>query len=946
MGVLTPPRMLLNPVLAAVPDGRAAGQRRAVVGPRIAVQVRSAVGLGFRVHVGGTAVAWNKVNGRSARRSSGLRVVAGLFDMFTEKAIKVLLKSQNAAKYLGHREVQPYHIFWGLVEQDSSKHGFMGTTLAINEVKTAVETTVGREARRTKDLRDIPFSHDAREILERAEQEAKQMDAKFVCEDHLVIALMRSPTSTMTEIFNRLGLNTSKLMDMAMEKIAGEQALDRSEPQKAATKAKPATVGGGSKSKKNDNSVVEELCRDLCEEARSGKIDPIIGREKEIGRVMQILARRRKNNPILLGEAGVGKTAIAEGIARAIVSGYGPDGTPIPEFLEDMRVMQLDVALLMAGAKERGELEKRVTSMVEEVTAAPDIILMIDEIHTLVGAGSVGRQGLGSGGLDIANMIKPALARGDLQCIGATTIKEYRLYVESDKALARRFQPVDVPEPSPLEAVRVLEGLQRSYEKHHKCLYTPEAVQATVSLSCRYIADRFLPDKAIDILDEAGSSVRIASYNARKDKPGFDSQFADEVWEELNQVVEAKYSAAKEGLFEEAALLRAREKDLQTQVSGPAEDCAVVPVVDVGDVEAIVASWSGIPVEKLSVEDEKKFFELEDALRKEVIGQDLAVSAVSRAMCRSSSLMRDPKRPIASFLFCGPTGVGKTELAKVLADHCFGSRESIIRLDMSEYMERFSVSKLIGAPPGYVGFGEGGKLTEPVRRKPYSVILLDEVEKAHPDVFNMLLQILEDGRLTDSQGRTVSFKNALVIMTSNIGSNVIAKGGSQIGFQLEDDDVESQEYSRIKSLVNEELKTFFRPEMLNRIDEIVVFEPLGLSDIHKIADIILRETAKLMHEQGICVRVTLGLKEKICKDGYDRMYGARPLRREIMRVVNDGLCDAILQGELGPGDIAILDVGPDGEVVLERHSDIPQGDYNDVVVYPIKSSVEASVEAA
>lgn len=474
------------------------------------------------------------------------------------------------------------------------------------------------------------------------------------------------------------------------------------------------------------------------------------------------------------------------------------------------------------------------------------------------------------------------------------------------------------------------------------------------SLCPSCIADRHLPDKAIDVLDEAGSRVRIASFNARKGRPGFDVQFSEQVWEELNQVVEAKQVAVKEGLFEEASLLQSRENDLKDEISGAPEDCAVVPIVDVEHIEAVVAAWSGIPVEKLSTNDVEKLVTLEQRLRDDVIGQDQAVSSVARAMCRSYSLIRDPKRPIASFLFCGPTGVGKTELTKVLGDHCFGTRDDIIRLDMSEYMERFSVSKLIGAPPGYVGYGEGGKLTEPVRRRPYSVVLFDEIEKAHPDVFNMLLQILEDGRLSDSQGRVVSFKNTMIIMTSNIGSNVIAKGGGQIGFQLEEDS-EAGNYARIKTLVKEELKVYFRPEMLNRIDEVVVFDQLSMPDIHKIADIILRETAELLAPRGISLRVTLELKQKICRDGYDKSYGARPLRREIMRVVNDTLSEAILSGEVKEGDIALLDVNAEGQVIMRRGDeiqdlvDLKAGDYNDVVVYPIssqaKSSVQANVEA-
>lgn len=890
----------------------------------------------------------------AARRGTrqGL-VVVSVFEKFTEKAITVMLKAQNAAKYLGHQEVASYHVFLGLVEQSTSKDGFFGTKLSKEEARAAVESVVGGgSTRRMKDLRDIPFSHDAKSLLERAETEASRMGAKYVCEDHLVVALMMGKSDINTKIFQSLGLNPTKLKELAMKRIAGEQAFDRGEnPEQPKKQEKPQGKkyrSASSTNKDGSKSILDELCRDLCADAEAGIIEPIVGRVEEISRVIQILARRRKNNPVLLGEAGVGKTAIAEGIACALVSGYGPDGTPIPEFLQGMKIMQLDVALLMAGAKERGELERRVTTLVGEVSSMDDVILMIDEVHTLVGAGAVGRQGLGSGGLDISNMIKPALARGDLQCIGATTLDEYTKYIEADKPLARRFQPVDVPEPSPSETLTLLNGIKASYEKHHKCVFTDEAISAAVALSCRYIADRHLPDKAIDLLDEAGSRVRIASYNARKQRPGFDVEFAEDVWEELDQVVDAKIGAVKDSLFEEAALLRSRELDLKNKISGPPDECAVVPIVDVEHIEAIVASWSGIPVEKLSTNDAEKLVSLEHTLREEIIGQEQAVSAVSRAMCRAFSLIRDPKRPIASFLFCGPTGVGKTELTKVLGDHCFGTRDNIIRLDMSEFMERHSVSRLIGAPPGFVGYGEGGKLTEPVRRKPYSVVLFDEVEKAHPDVFNMLLQLLEDGRLTDSGGRTVSFKNTLIVLTSNIGSNVIAKGGGgQIGFQLEED-VEAGNYARIGNLVKEELKVYFRPEFLNRLDEVVVFDQLKLGDIHKIADIILQEVADMLKPRGISLRVSLALKHKICEDGFDPAYGARPLRREIMRVVNDTLSDAILHEELGEGSVAFLDVDPQGEVVLRK--ELPQmgADYSDVVVYPVStkesSEVQASVE--
>jgi len=642
--------------------------------------------------------------------------------------------------------------------------------------------------------------------------------------------------------------------------------------------------------------TLDSLSKDLCLLAVKGRIDPMIGRQTELRRVIQILARKSKNNPILLGEAGVGKTAVAEALASCIVSGSGPDGEPLPAFLRGRRVMQLDYALLIAGAKERGELEKRVTKLIAEVKAAGDVILMIDEIHTMVSSGSISSKNReGGGGLDVANILKPPLARGELQCIGATTLNEYRTYIEADEALARRFQPVILHEPTPEEAVEVLKGLQSRYEQHHKCVYTDRALKAAVKLSNRYIQDRFLPDKAIDVMDEAGSHAHIKSFFAKKETESYNKTEAEMLWRELEDIVTAKEENIRDGMYEEAELLQERETVLKDKICGPAAQGSVVPVVDISDVEQVVSSWTGIPAEHLTTVEVHKIVTLEEKLSMEVIGQRRAVSAVCRAMSRATTCIRDPERPIASFLFCGPTGVGKTELTKVLGDHCFGSRDAIIRLDMSEYMERHNVSKLIGAPPGYIGYGEGGKLTEPVRRNPYSLVLLDEIEKAHSDVFNMLLQILEDGRLTDSQGRTVSFDNTMIIMTSNIGSEMIANGSrGQIGFSF-DSDKEGAEYESMVSVVHEEMKNYFRPELINRLDEVVVFESLGMTECHEIANLLLNEAAKhLLDLHGIHLHVTVALKEYIVKKGYDRQYGARPLRREVTRIVDDTLSDAIL----------------------------------------------------
>mmetsp|Transcript_45745 Transcript_45745/g.145782 ORF Transcript_45745/g.145782 Transcript_45745/m.145782 type:complete len:750 (-) Transcript_45745:239-2488(-) len=667
---------------------------------------------------------------------------------------------------------------------------------------------------------------------------------------------------------------------------------------------------GGEEGKRG---ALEEFCRDLTQEAMDNKTDPVIGRDKEVARVTQILARRTKNNPILLGEPGVGKTAIAEGLARKIVQGQ------VPAFLKNKRVLSLDVGLLMAGAKERGELEQRVTNLLEECQEQNDVILMVDEIHTLVGAGSVGRGGGGGGGLDISNLMKPALARGMLQCIGATTLDEHRKYIEKDAALERRFQPVIVNEPTEEEAQEILAGLKDRYERHHKCIYTDEALAACVTLSARYVADRFLPDKAIDIMDEAGSRARIVQDGARKKlrEAGeeVEVQEAEQLFQELMSVHDAKVEAAREGLFEEAALLKDREVELKQQYS---EDDGTRVTVTVADIERVASLWSGVPVEQMSADDQDRLLHLGETLAESVIGQTEAVNSISQAMKRARCGLKDPERPIASMLFSGPTGVGKTELTKTLARHIFGSEDNMVRLDMSEYMERHAVSKLVGAPPGYVGYGEGGTLTEEVRRRPFTVVLLDEVEKAHPDVFNLLLQVLEDGRLTDSQGRVVSFKNCVIIMTSNIGSNVIAKGGGGLGFELQSSGSEEEDrYGRIRSLVLEELKAYFKPELLNRLDEVVVFRQLEQESVRAIADIMLKDTAERMAENmGVLLEVTKPMMAKICEQGYDKAYGARPLRRAIMSLVDDNLSEAVLQGLLKPGDVARLDVDVDGEICV------------------------------
>jgi ATP-dependent Clp protease ATP-binding subunit ClpC len=635
-----------------------------------------------------------------------------------------------------------------------------------------------------------------------------------------------------------------------------------------------------------------------------GKLDPVVGRQKEVERVIQILGRRTKNNPVLIGEPGVGKTAIAEGLAQRIAN------QDVPDILEEKRVMTLDVGLLVAGTKYRGEFEERLKKIMDEIRSAGNVILVIDEVHTLIGAGAA------EGAIDAANILKPALARGELQCIGATTLDEYRKHIERDAALERRFQPVMVGEPSVEEAIEILQGLRERYEQHHKLIISDEALEAAATLADRYISDRFLPDKAIDLIDEAGSRVRLMKYQRSPEEKHLDG--------ELKQLLKDKDDAVRNQDFDKAGGLRDREMEIreglkalsQARKTAAAEDDAPKSVVTEEDIAHIVASWTGVPVSKLTESESEKLLHMEDTLHTRLIGQDEAVRAVSRAIRRARVGLKNPNRPIASFIFSGPTGVGKTELAKSLAAYFFGSEESMVRLDMSEFMERHTVSKLVGSPPGYVGYNEGGQLTEAVRRKPYTVLLFDEIEKAHPDVFNMLLQILEDGRLTDSKGRVVDFKNTLIIMTSNIGSKVIEKGSNTLGFDFSTDDPNESQYNRLKSLVNEELKQYFRPEFLNRLDEIIVFRQLTKDEVKEIAEILLKDIFKRLTQQGIDLKVTDKFKDRLIEEGYNPSYGARPLRRAIMRLLEDSLAEEILSGRVKSGDTAVVDVDETGQVKI------------------------------
>jgi ATP-dependent Clp protease ATP-binding subunit ClpC len=879
-------------------------------------------------------------------KSSGQQrrgIVTAVFERFTERAIKSVMLAQREAKALGRREVGTEQLLLGLIAEDRGREGYLGSGVTIERAREAVKSLVDESSSSNLlgPATDVPFSHGSKRVFEAALEHSKKMGHNYIAPEHIAIALLAVDDGGASKVLDKLGVKKGKLQSEAVAKLQGE--LEKEGRAASSSVAMPQKAAAGAstskRSSRKEKGALNDFCVDITAQAAEGKIDPVIGRDQEVQRVVQILARRTKNNPILLGEPGVGKTAIAEGLAMRICKG------DVPDFLIGKRVMSLDMGLLLAGAKERGELETRVTGLIEETRSAGNVILLIDEVHTLVGSGSVGRGGSAGAGLDIANLLKPALARGELQCIGATTLDEHRKHIEKDKALARRFQPVMVLEPSQEDAVTILMGLRSRYEEHHRCHITSEAVEAAVYLSSRYIADRFLPDKAIDLLDEAGSRARINSFRKRKElQTSILTKSPSEYWQEIRAVQASQETAlvtasgGTDSLVQDSSSpsttdARGAEVDnddlsvpdndiLDASIVSDDEEFAEGPVV-VGPAEiaAVASMWSGIPIEQLTSDEQIKLMNLEKLLQTRVVGQDDAVNAISRAVRRARVGLKDPNRPIAAMLFCGPTGVGKTELTKALAQHYFGSEESMIRLDMSEYMERHTVSKLVGSPPGYVGYGEGGVLTEAVRRRPFTVILMDEIEKAHPDVFNMLLQIFEDGHLTDSQGRKVSFKNVLIVMTSNVGSQQIAKGGSnRIGFTVYNtDEADGGKYSQLKELVMEELKGYFRPELLNRLDEVVVFRSLEKSQVRAIVDIMLEETKTRLLARGLHLEVSEAMVRLICDQGYDRSYGARPLRRAVTALVEDNLSEALLAGEFKDGDTALLDIDETGNPKVIRH---------------------------
>ncbi len=830
-----------------------------------------------------------------------------MFERFTEKAIKVIMLAQEEARRLGHNFVGTEQILLGLIGEGTGVAAKVLKSLGVNlkDSRIEVEKIIGRGSGFV--AVEIPFTPRAKRVLELSLEEARQLGHNYIGTEHLLLGLIREGEGVAARVLENLNIDLTKVRTQVI-RMLGETA----------------EVGTGASTTKGNlkTATLDEFGTNLTKLASESKLDPVVGRHSEIDRVVQILGRRTKNNPVLIGEPGVGKTAIAEGLAQRIQTG------DIPDILEDKRVLTLDIGLLVAGTKYRGEFEERLKKIMEEIKSAGNVILVIDEVHTLIGAGAA------EGAIDAANILKPALARGELQCIGATTLDEYRKHIERDAALERRFQPVMVGEPSIEDTIEILKGLRERYEQHHRLKITDDALEAAAHLGDRYISDRFLPDKAIDLIDEAGSRVRLINSKLPPE--------AKQIDRELRQVQKQKEESVRDQNFDQAGQLREKEMELSAKIkevldnkkepsAGDQSDAdnsvksdsklLQSPLVSEEDVAHIVASWTGVPVQKLTETESVKLLNMEETLHQRLIGQDEAVKSVSKAIRRARVGLKNPNRPIASFIFSGPTGVGKTELTKSLASYFFGSEEAMIRLDMSEFMERHTVSKLIGSPPGYVGFNEGGQLTEAVRRRPYTVVLFDEVEKAHPDVFNLLLQLLEDGRLTDSKGRTVDFKNTLLIMTSNIGSKVIEKGGGGLGFEFSGDSVEDSQYNRIKSLVNEELKQYFRPEFLNRLDEIIVFRQLTKNEVKEIAEIMLQEVFSRLQDKGIKLNVTDAFKERLVEEGYNPSYGARPLRRAVMRLLEDSLAEEVLSGRIKDGDNALVDIDDNKKVTINISSE-------------------------
>ncbi len=923
------------------------------------------------------------------RRRGQANQISAVFERFTERAIKsVMLAQLEAKENASLTEVTPSCLVIGLMVEakDDGEHGFLKTGVSVGRAREVLKDIAAAKSasgplddgddkeksskpaaarsrpispgkRSSSGSNDVPFSKGSKVLFQQALELSETMNVGYIAPEHLcIVACNTFDDDEIVAFFEKLGIDRTVLRNAATAKLKADGELTGSTTsstsgdnsnntnnsatglqakrpyQSNTNQGKLTQAGAQHADAEAQNSALAKFAFDLTEKARVGQVDPVIGRESEVERCVQVLARRSKNNPILLGEPGVGKTAIAEGLAQRIVKG------DVPEFLLEKRVCSLDIGLIMAGAKERGELEQRVKDILQECANNDDVILVIDEIHTMVGAGAVN-----GGGMDISNLMKPALARGELSCIGCTTLDEHRKYFEKDAALDRRFQPIIVEEPSLEEAEEILFGLRQRYESFHNCSFTDEAVRAAVRISARYISDRYLPDKAIDLLDEAGSRAKMLSFEKRQKSIDEAKRLQEEngkeevfiapnpelmsLWQEHKSITLAKNQAAEAGLFEEAATLRKRElevtecleaMDVNAKGLSLTKSSENVIVTD-DEIAEVATAWTRVPVMKMSMDESVVLQDIDKKLTKSVIGQDVAVQAIARSLRRARCGLANENRPIASMMFAGPTGVGKTELTKALAREYFGDEEAMIRLDMSEYMERHTVSKLIGAPPGYVGFDGGGQLTEAVRKKPFSVVLFDEIEKAHPDVFNVMLQMLEDGRLTDSKGRVTSFKNTIIIITSNVGSQVISKnGGGGLGFDLSafDENPGEAAYNTMRDKVLDEMKNFFRPEFLNRLDEIVVYRQLDEEDVSKISELMLNETGSRLHEKEIGLALTESVLAHLQKEGFDQAWGARPMRRAVQQIIDDNVAEAVLMGEIDEGETALVDFDKEKEEVL------------------------------
>jgi ATP-dependent Clp protease ATP-binding subunit ClpC len=810
---------------------------------------------------------------------------------FTPRAQQVLALARKEADRFHHNYVGTEHLLLGLINlgQGVAVNVLMKMGLDLQTVRSAVEKQVGTGPE-SKPSGNIPYTPRVKKVLALAGKEAKSLNHSYVGTEHILLGLLREGEGVAARVLKSLDVDIERCRN---EILAELDPNFSGEPE-------GATVGGkqgGPSEGKNDSKTpaLKAFGRDLTELAKKGDLDPVIGRKDEIRRVVQILCRRTKNNPVLIGEAGVGKTAIVEGLAQEIASGI------VPEILQDRKVIVLDLALMVAGTKYRGQFEERIKAVMDEIRRAKNIIIFIDELHTIVGAGAA------EGAMDASNIFKPSLSRGELQCIGATTLSEYRKYIEKDSALDRRFQSVKVEAPSVEDTIQILKGIRSKYEDHHKCVYTDQALEASAKLSERYITSRFLPDKAIDILDEAGARARIESLKQPPD--------IEEMTGTIEEVCTKKEKAISGQRFEDAAKYRDEEKQLRKKQADLIETWKKTReetrlTVDEDEMLFVVAEWTGIPLSRMEQEESKKLLHLEAELRREVIGQDMATEVISKALRRSRADLKDPKRPIGSFMFLGPTGVGKTLLAKVLAEEMFGDKDSIIQIDMSEYMEKFAVSRLVGSPPGYVGYEEGGQLTEAVRRKPYSVVLFDEIEKAHPDVVQLLLQVLEEGRLTDSLGRKIDFRNTILIMTSNVGADILQRNTS-MGFGVEHN--AENEYEKIREKILDETKRVFKPEFLNRLNDLVIFKPLARQDMQAIVDLELRNVSSRLEERELIFEFSQEVKDFLIEKGYDEKYGARPLRRAVEKYLEDSLAESILSGEIKPGELIKVYVGEDSK---------------------------------